>query len=455
MAPTRKQLDFTMTDKRADGRPNTLSSYWMPFTANRAFQRDPRMIKGAEGLHYISEDGRKILDATSGLYCVNAGHKDPAIVAAIQKAAAELDYAPAFQFGHPQAFELASRLAMLAPDGLEHVFFANSGSEAVDTAMKIALAYHRANGEGQRVRFIGRERGYHGVGFGGMSVGGIPGNRKVFGQLLPGVDHLAATYNRERQAFSVGEPEWGEELADELERIIALHDASNVAAVIVEPVAGSTGCIPPPKGYLQRLAAIAAKHGVLLIFDEVITAFGRLGHAFAAQRYGVQPNLLCFAKGVSNGAVPMSGVLVESMIYDTLMHGPEHLPEFFHGYTYSAHPLAAAASLATLDVYRDKQLFERAAEMESGFANTLMGLREAKHVVDIRPVGFMCGIDLQSRDGAPGARGYEVMARAFKELDLYIRVGGDTLVVAPPLIASIEDIEDIAARLRRLLDCID
>ncbi|MCB1512032.1 MAG: aspartate aminotransferase family protein [Hyphomicrobiaceae bacterium] len=444
-----------MTETRTDGRPNSLADYWMPFTANRAFQRAPRMITGAQGMHYISEDGRKILDATSGLYCVNAGHCDPHIVAAIQKTAGELDYAPAFQFGHPKAFELASRLAMLAPDGLEHVFFASSGSEAVDTAMKIALAYHRANGEGQRVRFIGRERGYHGVGFGGMSVGGIPGNRKAFGQLLPGVDHLATTYNRARQAFSIGEPDWGEELADELERIIALHDASNIAAVIVEPVAGSTGCIPPPKGYLQRLAAIAAKHGVLLIFDEVITAFGRLGHAFAAERYGMQPNLIAFAKGLTNGAVPMSGVLVEDKIYQAFMQGPEQLPEFYHGYTYSAHPLAVTAALATLDVYREKQLFGKAAEHEAGFAEAMMGLREARHVVDIRPVGLMCGIDLQSRDGSFGSRGYEVMARAFNEHDLYVRVGGDTLVIAPPLIASLENIQDLAGRLRRVLGQID
>ncbi|MEQ8825882.1 MAG: aspartate aminotransferase family protein [Filomicrobium sp.] len=444
-----------MVDSATDGRPNRLSSYWMPYTANRAFQRQPRMIVGAEGLHYITEDGRRVLDATSGLYCVNAGHGNPAIVSAIQKAAGELDYAPAFQFGHPQAFELASRLALLAPDGLEHVFFANSGSEAVDTAMKIALAYHRANGEGQRTRFIGRERGYHGVGFGGMAVGGIPGNRKAFGQMLPGVDHLASTYNRERQAFSVGEPEWGEELADELERVVALHDASNIAAVIVEPVAGSTGCLPPPKGYLQRLAKITEKHGILLIFDEVITAFGRLGGAFAADRFGVRPNLITFAKGITNGSVPLSGVMVEDRIYEALMQGPEHLPELYHGYTYSAHPLAVAAGLAALDVYRDKQLFERTGQMEAQFAAAMMQLRDAPHVVDIRPIGLMCGFDLAPADKGPGARGYEAMARAFHEHDLYVRVAADTLVVAPPLISSVDDVQEIVERIGRLLQTLN
>lgn len=434
-----------------DFKANELQSYWMPFTANRAFQRRPRMITGAEGLHYITEDGRRVIDATSGLYCVNAGHGNPQIVAAIQKAAATLDYAPAFQFGHPQAFELASRLALLAPDGLDHVFFANSGSEAVDTAMKLALAFHKARGEGSRTRFIGRERGYHGVGFGGMSVGGIPGNRKAFGQLLPGVDHLRATYDRNRQAFSIGEPEWGAELADELERIVALHDASNIAAVVVEPVAGSTGCLPPPKGYLERLCAIARKHGILVIFDEVITGFGRLGHAFAAERYGVTPDLICFAKGLTNGAVPMSGVLASESIYGVLMQGPEHLPEFYHGYTYSAHPLAAAAALATLDVYRDKALFERAAGMEDDFCETMMSLRDAPHVADIRPVGLICGIDLEPSPQGVGVRGYEAMQRAYHDHDLYVRVGADTLIVAPPLIAEADDVREICARLAAVL----
>ncbi|MCH9807649.1 MAG: aspartate aminotransferase family protein [Alphaproteobacteria bacterium] len=432
--------------------PNELASYWMPYTSNRAFRRRPRMISGAKGLYYIASDGRRLLDATSGLYCVNAGHGHPKIVEAIKSSAETLDYAPAFQFAHPKAFELAGRLALLALDDLNHVFFANSGSEAVDTAMKIALAYHRARGEGSRTRFIGRERGYHGVGFGGMSVGGIPGNRKAFGSQLPGVDHLKTTYNRDKQAFSKGEPDWGAELADELEGLIALHDASNIAAVIVEPVAGSTGCLPPPKGYLERLGAIARKHGVLLIFDEVITGFGRLGHAFAAQRYGVVPDMITFAKGLTNGAVPMSGVLLREGIHEALMVGPEVMPELFHGYTYSAHPLATAAALATLDVYRDEGLFERADEMEPGFADIMMGLKDAPNVVDIRPVGLICGIDLAPRSDGVALRGYEVMERAFHEHDLYVRVSGDTLVVAPPLVAEMSDIEEIADRLRQVLE---
>ncbi len=435
-----------------DPTPNDLASYWMPYTANRAFQRRPRLIVGAEGLHYLTDDGRKVLDATSGLYCVNAGHGDRHIVEAIKKAAETLDYAPAFQFAHPQSFELASRLALMAPGNLNHVFFANSGSEAVNSAMKIALAFHRAQGEASRTRFIGRERGYHGVGFGGMAVGGIPGNRKAFGQQLPGVDHLRSTYDRDRQAFTIGEPEWGAVLADELERLVALHDASNIAAVIVEPVAGSTGCLPPPKGYLERLCAIATKHGLLVIFDEVITGFGRLGHAFAAERYGVEPDLITFAKGLTNGSVPMSGVLASEQIHSSLMQGPEHVPELYHGYTYSAHPLATAAASATLDVYRDKGLFARVLEMEREFGEIFMALREAPHVADVRPIGLMCGIDLVPAAEGAGVRGYEVMARAFHERDLYIRVAADTIVVAPPLISTLDEVSEIARRLRQLLN---
>lgn len=434
---------------------NRLDHYFMPFTANRAFQARPRMIAAAEGLFYIREDGRRVRDATSGLYCVNAGHGDRRVRTAIQEAAGRLDYAPAFQFGHPGAFELAARLAALAPGDLDHVFFANSGSEAVDTALKIALAYHKARGEGSRTRFIGRERGYHGVGFGGMSVGGIPGNRKAFGQQLPGVDHLRTTYNRDQQAFSIGEPDWGAELADELERVIALHDASNVAAVIVEPVAGSTGCLPPPKGYLERLCEIARRHGVLVIFDEVISAFGRLGHAFAAERYGLVPDLICFAKGLTNGAVPMSGVMVRSGLHEALMQGPMHLPELYHGYTYSAHPLATAAALAVLDVYRDDGLFERARDHAETFATAMMSLRGAPHVVDIRPIGLMCGIDLAARAEGVGVRGYDVLVRAYEEQDLYVRVVADTLVVAPPLPSSAEDFEAIVTGLRRVLEAVD
>jgi len=433
---------------------NRPDAYWLPFTATRAFKRRPRMVVAAQGMHYISDDGRRIIDATSGLYCVNAGHCRPPIVSAITESAHDLDYAPAFQHGHPGAFNLAARLAELAPGALDHVFFANSGSEAVDTAMKLALAYHRARGEGHRTRFIGRERGYHGVGFGGMAVGGIPANRKVFGQMLGGCDHLAATYNRERQAFSIGEPEWGGNLADELTRLIALHDASNIAAVIVEPVGGSTGCLPPPKGYLERLREITTAHDIPLIFDEVITAFGRLGHGFAAERYGVVPDLITFAKGVTNGAVPLSGVLVTSDIHDALMQGPEHLPELFHGYTYSGHPLATAAGLATLDVYRDEGLFKRAREHEAEFADVMMTLRSAPNVLDIRPIGMMCGIDLAALDGTPGLRGSKIMDRAFHDIDLYVRVALDTVIVAPPLIAGTDDLCDIRDRLQEVFEAV-
>ena len=324
-------------------------------------------------MHYYTPDGRAVLDGTAGLWCTNAGHNRDPIVAAIRAQAAELDYAPAFQFAHPKAFELASRVAALAPDDLDHVFFCNSGSEAVDTALKIALAYHNIRGEGSRTRLIGRERGYHGVGFGGISVGGIVGNRKFFGSLLAGVDHLPATYNRAEQAFSKGEPDWGAHLADDLERIVALHDASTIAAVIVEPMAGSTGVLPPPKGYLERLRAICDKYGLLLIFDEVITGFGRLGYAFAAERYGVTPDMITFAKGITSGTVPMGGVIVKKSIYDAFMRGPEHVVELFHGYTYSAHPLACAAGLATLDLYREEDLFERAKKLEPVWADAAMG----------------------------------------------------------------------------------
>ncbi len=427
--------------------PNELDAYWLPFTANRAFKRRPRLIASADGLHYVTPDGRRVLDATSGLYCVNAGHARRPIVEAIQKAAATLDYAPAFQFAHPAAFRLASELALMAPGDLDHVFLASSGSEAVDTAMKIALAYWRAAGHAGRYRFIGRERGYHGVGFGGLSVGGMVNNRRAFGPLLGTVDHLASTYDRSRQAFSVGEPSWGAELLDELERKIAFHDAATIAAVIVEPVAGSTGCLPPPRGYLERLRAITARHGILLIFDEVITGFGRLGHGFAADRYGIVPDIITFAKGVTNGAVPMAGVLVRDAVHETLMNGPEHAVELFHGYTYSGHPLAVAAALATLALHRDEGLNERARAAEAGFAERMMSLRDMPRVVDIRPIGLMCGIDLEPEAGVAGRRGYALMEHAFHELDLYVRVVGDTLVVAPPLTAGPDDLDRMRERL--------
>src|SRR5216110_207889 len=356
--------------------PNDLAAHWMPFTANRAFKKAPRLLAGAKDMHYLTVDGRKIIDAASGMWCTNAGHGRTQISAAIAKQAETLDYAPPFQFGIAQAFELASRIAELAPAGLDHVFFCNSGSEAADTALKIALAYHQINGQGSRIRLIGRERGYHGVGFGGTSVGGIVGNRKMFGSLLTGVDHLPATYDREKQAFSKGEPEYGAHFADELERIVALHGASTIAAVIVEPMAGSTGVLPAPKGYLRRLRAICDKYGILLIFDEVINGFGRLGHAFAAERYGVVPDMITFAKGVTSGSVPMGGVICRKGIHDAFMHGPEHVVEFFHGYTYSAHPLACAAGLAALDLYRAENLFERARKLESFWADAAMSLAE-------------------------------------------------------------------------------
>src|SRR5450432_2121753 len=407
--------------------PNDLESFWIPFTPNRAFKASPRLIARAKDMHYFTPEGRAVLDGTAGLWCTNAGHNRDPIVAAIQRQAAELDYAPAFQFAHPKSFELASRIAALAPGDLDRVFFCNSGSEAVDTSLKIALAYHNVRGQASRTRLIGRERGYHGVGFGGISVGGIVNNRKFFGALLAGVDHLPATYNREQQAFTKGEPEWGAHLADDLERIVALHDASTIAAVIVEPMMGSAGVFPAPKGYLQRLRAICDKHGLLLILDEVITGFGRLGHAFAAERYGVIPDMITFAKGVTSGTVPMGGVIARAPIHEAFMRGPEHVVELFHGYTYSAHPLACAAALATLDLYRDEDLFARAKRLEPSWAQAAMGLKDLPNVLDIRTLGLTAGIDLAARPDAPGRRGYDAMLNAFHQENLVIRVTGDTI----------------------------
>jgi beta-alanine--pyruvate transaminase len=434
--------------------PNDLQSYWLPFTPNRAFKAAPRLIARAKDMHYYTPEGRAVLDGTAGLWCTNAGHNRDPIVAAIQAQAAELDYAPAFQFAHPKAFELASRVAALAPAGLDHVFFTNSGSEAVDTALKIALAYHNIRGEGARTRLIGRERGYHGVGFGGISVGGIVANRKFFGSLLAGVDHLPATYNRAEQAFSKGEPEWGAHLADELERIVALHDASTIAAVIVEPMAGSTGVLPAPKGYLQRLRAICDKYGLLLVFDEVITGFGRLGFAFAAERYGVVPDMITFAKGITSGTVPMGGVIVKDTIHDAFMRGPEHAAELFHGYTYSAHPLACAAGLATLDLYREEGLFERARKLEPVWADAAMGLKGLPNVLDIRCVGLTAGIDLASRPDAVGRRAYDAMVHAFNNENLVIRVTGETIALTPPLIVSEAQIGEIFDKVGRVIRAV-
>jgi len=426
----------------------------MPFTANRGFKKAPRLLAGAKDMHYITVDGRHIIDTASGMWCSNAGHCRAEISAAIAKAAETLDYAPPFQFGIPQSFELASRIAALAPDHLDHVFFCNSGSEAADTALKIALAYHQINGQGSRTRLIGRVRGYHGVGFGGTAVGGIVNNRRLFGNLLCGVDHLPATYDRANQAFSKGEPEYGAHFADELENLINLHGANTIAAVIVEPMAGSTGVLPAPKGYLDRLRQITQAHGILLIFDEVITGYGRLGHAFAALRYGVTPDIITFAKGVTNGAVPMGGVVVRDSVHNAFMSGPDHGIEFAHGYTYSAHPLACAAGLATLDIYRDEKLFERAAALEPKFADAVMSLKGQPNVLDIRTVGLTCGIDLAPRKDAPGQRGYDAMCRAFFDHDMMLRVAGDTLVLTPPLIISEDQIGEIITRLGRVINAV-
>ncbi len=447
-----------MLDKSPNQRsvnvPNDLAAYWMPFTANRAFKKAPRLLAKAEGMHYITTDGRRVIDAAAGMWCSNAGHGRKEIAAAIGRQAEALDYAPPFQFGIPQAFELASRIAELAPKGLEQVFFCNSGSEAADTALKIALAYHQINGQGGRSRLIGRERGYHGVGFGGTSVGGIVGNRKMFGTLLTGVDHLQSTYNRDKQAFSKGEPEWGAELADELERLVNLHGANTIAAVIVEPMAGSTGVIPAPKGYLKRLREITQKHGILLIFDEVITGFGRLGHAFAAERYGVLPDMITFAKGVTNGAAPMGGVIVRDTIFEAFMTGPEHVIELCHGYTYSAHPLACAAGLATLDIYRDEKLFERANKLEPKFADAVMSLRDAPNVVDIRTVGITAGIELSPNKDGPGKRGFEALQHGFHEHDIMIRVAGDIIALTPPLIVSEAEVGEIVDKVGKIIRAV-
>jgi beta-alanine--pyruvate transaminase len=434
-----------MSDRTVSA-PNDLRAYWMPFTANRQFKKAPRMFVAAEGMRYVTQDGRRVLDGTAGLWCCNAGHRRPRIVSAIAEQAAELDYAPAFQMGHPKAFELANRLVDIAPEGMEHVFFCNSGSEAVETALKIALAYHRARGEGSRTRLIGRERGYHGVNFGGISVGGIVNNRKAFGTLLAGVDHLPHTHDPARNAFSRGQPEHGAELADELERIVALHDASTIAAVIVEPVAGSTGVLVPPVGYLERLREICARHGILLIFDEVITGFGRCGAAFAAQTYGVSPDMITFAKGVTNGVIPMGGVLVTAAIHDAFMTGPEHLIELFHGYTYSGSPVAAAAGLATLDTYREEGLFERAAELAPYWEEAVHSLRGLPHVIDVRNEGLVAGIELAPMPGEPTRRAFDAFLDCY-ERGVLIRTTGDIIALSPPLIVEKAEIDEIVGTI--------
>jgi beta-alanine--pyruvate transaminase len=423
-----------------------LDAYWMPFTANRQFKKVPRMLAKASGMHYWTPEGRQILDGIAGLWCVNAGHARPKIIEAIQRQVAEMDFAPPFNMGHPLAFELAERLVELTPPGLNKVFYTNSGSEAVETALKMAIAYHRARGDGARTRLIGRERGYHGVNFGGTSVGGMVGNRKMFGPLLAGVDHIRHTHDLARNAFSRGQPEYGAELADDLERIVALHDASTIAAVIVEPVAGSTGVLLPPKGYLQRLREICDKHGILLIFDEVITGFGRVGAPFAATHFGVTPDMMTVAKGLTNGTVPMGAVFAKQYIHDAFMHGPEHMIEFFHGYTYSAHPLACAAALGTLATYADEGLLTRAAKMAAPFESAVHALEGLPNVIDVRNIGLVAGIELAPIAGEPGKRAFSVFLDCW-EKGLLIRTTGDTIALSPPLIIENQHIDQIVGTL--------
>jgi beta-alanine--pyruvate transaminase len=421
------------------------TAFWMPFTANRQFKKAPRLLARAEGMYYWTPEGRQVLDGTSGLWCVNAGHCRPRIVEAVKRQVAEMDFAPTFQMGHPVAFEFAERLAQVAPPGFSRVFFTNSGSESADTALKIALAYHRARGEAGRFRLIGRERGYHGVNFGGMAVGGITLNKKVFGPGVAGVDHIRHTHDLARNAFSRGQPKHGAEFADELERLCLLHDPSTIAAVIVEPVAGSAGVLVPPLGYLERLREICNRHGILLIFDEVITGFGRLGKPFASQHFGVMPDLFTVAKGITNATVPMGAVFAKQDIFDVFMQGPEGI-EIFHGYTYSGHPLACAAGIATLDTYKEEGLLTRAAEFAPYWEQAIHSLKDAPHVIDIRNCGLMGAIELEPRPGQPGKRAYEVFVKAF-EAGVLIRVTGDIIALSPPLIVE-------RAHIDRIVECV-
>jgi beta-alanine--pyruvate transaminase len=430
--------------------PNNLEAFWMPFTANRQFKKAPRLLASASGMYYTTVDGRKLLDAAAGLWCVNAGHGRREIVEAIAAQAGELDYAPAFQMGHPKAFELAARLTSMLPKPLDHVFFTNSGSESVETALKIAIAYQRARGKGTKTRLIGRERAYHGVNFGGISVGGIPTNRKFFGSLLTGVDHMRHTHDPERNAFSRGQPEYGAEFADELERIIYLHDASNIAAVIVEPMSGSTGVLVPPKGYLERLREICTKHDILLIFDEVITGFGRLGAPFAVDYFGIVPDMVVTAKGISNGVVPMGGVFVSSEIYDAFMTGPENAIELFHGYTYSAHPVACAAAMATLDIYASEGLLTRGAELAPYFEDALHSLKGLPQVIDIRNIGLVGAVELAPMAGEPTKRAFAAFLAAY-EKGVMVRTTGDIIALSPPLIVSKAEIDTLVSVLADVL----
>ncbi len=428
-----------------------LDAFWMPFTANRQFKANPRLLARAEGMHYWTVEGRQVIDAVAGLWCVNAGHARREITEAVTRQLGTMEFAPAFQMGHPIAFELANRLTEIAPPGMDRVFFTNSGSESVDTALKIAIAYHRARGAGQRIRFIGRERGYHGVGFGGMSVGGMVNNRKYFGSsMLPGVDHLSHTLDLEHNAFSRGLPQFGMHLANELERLIALHDASTIAAVIVEPIAGSAGVLVPPVGYLKRLREICDKHDILLIFDEVITGFGRVGKPFAAQAFDVTPDLMTTAKGLTNGAIPMGAVFSQRKIYDAFMQGPENTIELFHGYTYSAHPVACAAALATLNIYQAEGLLTRAATLGSSLEDAVHSLRGLPHVIDVRNYGLVGAVELEPRAGKPGARGFEVFLKCF-ERGVMVRQTGDVIALSPPLIVESQQITQIVETLRGVI----
>jgi beta-alanine--pyruvate transaminase len=435
-------------------RTASLDAFWMPFTANRRFKRNPNLFDAAKGMYYLRPDGTRVLDATAGLWCVNAGHCDDRITQAIATQAGTLDYTPAFQLGHSRAFDFAERLADLAPGDLNHVFFTNSGSESVDTALKMALAYHHARGDAGRVRLIGRERGYHGVNFGGVSVGGLGNQRKPFGNLLHAVDHLPHTYQHDQQAYTHGEPAWGGHLADELARIVALHDASTIAAVIVEPVAGSTGVLPPPVGYLKRLRELCDQHGILLIFDEVITGFGRLGSAFAATRFDVQPDIMTLAKGLTNGAVPMGAVIASDKVHDAMMQGGINGIEFPHGYTYSGHPLACAAGMAALDVYEDDGIFEHAAGIEAHWAARVHSLKGLPNVVDIRTIGMLAAVELQSRPGAPSMRAYDAHLKCLAK-DVLVRGAGDAIVLSPPLIIDRAQIDMLVHTLAEVLPTID
>ena len=435
-------------------KPNDLSAFWMPFSANRQFKKAPRLFVEAKGVHYVTDDGRRVFDGTSGLWCVNAGHCRPKIVEAIKRQAETLDFAGTFQMGHTRAFELANRLTAIAPKGFEHVFFTNSGSESVETALKMAIAYHRAKGNGAKVRLIGRERGYHGVNFGGTSVGGIGGNRKMFGTLVGGVDHLRHTHDLSRNAFTRGEPQYGAELADELERLVTLHDASTIAAVIVEPVACSTGVLIPPKGYLKRLEAICRKHDILLIADEVITAFGRLGTPFASDYFDISPDLITAAKAITNGTIPMGAVFVKSHIHDAFMNGPEWMIDFFHGYTYSGHPMACAASIGTLDTFAEEGLLTRAAELAPYWEQRLHALKGLPHVIDIRNIGLIGAVEFEPDPAQPGKRAFDRFVQAFEQ-GLLVRQTGDIIALSPPLIISADQIgqivETVAAAIRRVV----